>query len=107
MNTKNCGGDIEYGALVPHRQRKSKEVVSNNFGSFPARRNPARVAKIDGGMAEAEAAGGSPRKKPHGPSPRKKPPGEETFLFRLDRGKETAEHDGRTEPIELEDDPDD
>jgi hypothetical protein len=80
--------------------------VSNNFGSVQARRNPAHGAKIDGGVAEAEAAGGSPRKKPHGPSPPKKPRGEETFLFRLDRVKATAEH-GRTEPLELKGDPDD
>jgi hypothetical protein len=80
--------------------------VSNNFGSVQARRNPARGAKIDGGVAEAEAAGGSPRKKPHGPSPPKKPRGKETFLFRLDRAKATAEP-GRTEPLELEGDPDD
>ena len=57
--------------------------MSNNFGSFPARRNPARVVRIDGGVVEMEAAGGSPRKKPHGLSPRKKPRGEETFLLRL------------------------
>jgi hypothetical protein len=80
--------------------------VSNNFGSAPACRNPARVAKIDGGVAEAEAAGGSPRKQPHGLLPQKKPHGEETFLICLDRAKVTAEH-GRTEPIELEGDPDD
>ena len=76
--------------------------VSNNFGPVPTRRNPARGAKIDGGVAEAEAAGGSPRKKPRGPSPRKKVRGEETFLLRLDRAKATAER-GRTEPIGLED----
>ncbi len=78
----------------------------NNFGSVQARRNPARGAKINGGIAEAEAAGGSPRKKPQGLSPRKKPRGKETFLLRLDRAKATAEH-GRTEPLELEGDPDD
>jgi hypothetical protein len=61
------------------------------------------VARIDGGMAEAEAAGRSPRKKPHGSSPRKKPSGEETFLLHLD----WAKHDSRTEPIELDDNPDD
>ena len=76
--------------------------VSNNFEAAPARRNPARGAKIDGGVAEAEAAGGSPRKQPRGPSPRKKLRGEETFLLRLDRAKATAER-GRTEPIRLED----
>ncbi len=70
--------------------------MSNNFGSVQARRNPARGAKIDGGVAEAEAAGRSPRKKPHSPSPPKKPRGKETFLFRLDRAKTTAEH-GRTD----------
>ena len=78
--------------------------VSNNFVSFPARRNLARVAKIDGGVAEAEAAGGSPRKKPYGQSPQKNPHGKETFLLRLDRVKATAEQ-GRKEPIELEGDP--
>jgi len=80
--------------------------VSNNFGSFPARRNPARGAKIDGGVAEAEATGGSPRKKPHGPSPQKKLHGEETFLLHLDWAKATAQR-GRTEPVELDGDPDD
>ncbi len=80
--------------------------MSNNFGSVQARRNPAHGAKIDNGVAEAEAAGGSPRKKPHGPSPPKKLRGKETFLFRLDWAKATAEH-GRTEPLELEGDPDD
>jgi len=74
--------------------------VSNNF---PARRNPARGARIDGGVAEAEVAGGSPRKKPPGSSPRKKPCSEGTFLLRLDQAKATAER-GRTEPIELEGD---
>ncbi len=74
--------------------------MSNNF---PACRNPARVARIDGGVAEAEAAGGSPRKKPHGSSPRKKPRGEGTFLLRLDRAKATAEC-GWMEPIKLEGD---
>jgi hypothetical protein len=40
-------------------------------------------------------------------SPRKKPHGDEgTFLLRLDRAKATAER-GRTEPIELEGDPED
>ena len=77
--------------------------MSNNFGSLPARRNTARVARINGGVAEAEAAGGSPRKKPHGSSPRKKPSGEETFLLHLDRAK----HDSRMEPIELDNNPDD
>jgi len=57
-------------------------------------------------MVEAEAAGGSPRKKPHSLSPRKKPRGEGTFLLCLDRAKATAER-GRTEPIELEGDPED
>ena len=83
--------------------------VSNNFGSAPTRRNPARGAKINGGVAEAEAAGRSPRKKPRGPSPRKKFRGKETFLLRIDRAKATAEC-GRTDPIGLEDpqgDPDD
>jgi len=57
-------------------------------------------------VAEAEAAGGSTKKKPRGPSPRKTLRGEETFLLCLDRAKATAEH-GRTEPIELEGDPED
>jgi hypothetical protein len=78
--------------------------VSNNFGSVPTRRNPARGAEIDGGVAEAEAAGGSPRKKPRGPSPRKKLRGEETFLLRLDWAKAAA---GLTEANELEGTPDD
>ena len=77
--------------------------MSNNF---PARRNPARRARINGGVVEAEAAGGSPRKKPHSLSPRKKPRGEGTFLLCLDRAKATAER-GRMEPIELEGDPED
>ncbi len=80
--------------------------VSNNFGSLPACRNPGRGARINGGVAEAEAAGGSPKKKPCGPSPQKTLRGEETFLLRLDRAKATAEH-GRTEPIELEGYPED
>ncbi len=62
--------------------------------------------RIDGSVAEAEAAGGSSRKKPPGLSPRKKPRSEGTFLLRLDRAKATAEH-GRTEPIKLEGDPED
>jgi len=74
------------------------------LNNFPARRNPAPGARIDGGVAEAKAAGGSPRKKPPGLSPRKKPCSEGTFLLRLDRAKATAER-GRTEPIELEGDP--
>jgi hypothetical protein len=56
---------------------------------------------INGGVAEAEAAGVSPRKKPRGPLPRKKLRGDETFLLRLDRAKATAER-GRTEPVELD-----
>ena len=110
----NGGDDGAAGALASATSAEKKQgsraprgpKVSNNFGSVQARRNPARGAKIDGGVAEAEAAGGSPRKKPHGPLPWKKPCGEETFLLRLDRVKATAEH-GRTEPIELEGDPDD
>ncbi len=39
-------------------------------------------------------------------SPRKKPRGKETFLLCLDRVKATTKH-GRTEPIELEGDPED
>ena len=64
------------------------------------------MAKIDSGVAEAEAAGGSQRKKPHSPSTRKKPRGEETFLLCLNRAKATTEH-CRTEPIKLEGNPDD
>jgi len=64
------------------------------------------MARINGGVAEAEAAGGSLRKKPQGLSPRKKPRGKGTFLLRLDRAQATAEH-GWTEPIELEGDPED
>ena len=110
----NGGEDGAAGALASATSAEKKQGsraprgprVSNNYGSFQARRNPARCAKIDGGVAEAEAAGGSPRKKPRGPSPRKKPRGEETFLLRLDRVKATAKH-GRTEPVELDGDPDD
>ncbi len=110
----NGGDDGAAGALASATSAENKQgsraprgpKVSNNFGPVQAFRNPARVAKIDGGVAEAEAAGGSPRKKPHGPSPQKKPRGKETFLLRLDWVKATAEH-GRTEPIELEGNPDD
>ena len=106
----NGGDDGAAGALASATSAEKKQgsraprgpKVSNNFGSVPTRRNPARGAKIDGGVAEAEAAGGSPRKKPRGPSPRKKLRGEETFLLRLDRAKATAKR-GRTEPIGLED----
>jgi hypothetical protein len=106
----NGGDDGAAGALASATSAEKNQgsraprwpKVSNNFGSVPTRRNPARGAKIDGSVAEAEVAGGSPRKKPHGPSPRKKPRGEETFLLRLDRAKATAER-GRTEPIGLED----
>jgi len=108
------GDDGAAGALASATSAEKKQgsraprgpKVSNNFEAAPTRRNPARGAKIDGGVAEAEAAGGSPRKKPHGSSPRKKPRGEETFLLRLDWAKATAEH-GRTEPIKLEGNPDD
>ena len=110
----NGGDDGAAGALASATSAEKKQGsraprgprVSNNYGSFPARRNPTRGAKIDGGVAEAEAAGGSPRKTPRGPSTRKKPRGEETFLLRLDQAKATAEH-GRTEPVELDGDPDD
>ena len=110
----NEGEDSAAGALASATSAEKKQGsraprgprVSNNYGSFPARRNPTRGAKIDGGVAEAEAAGGSPRKKPRGPSTRKKPRGKETFLLRLDQAKATAEH-GRTEPVELDGDPDD
>ena len=61
--------------------------VSNNFESVPARRNPARGAKFDGGVAESEAAGGSLKKKPQDQSPGKKPQCAETFLRCLDRTK--------------------
>ena len=111
----NGGDDGAAGALASATSAEKKQgsraprgpKVLNNFGSFPARRNPARVVRINGGVAEAEVAGGSPRKKHHGSSPRMKPHGKETFLLRLDRAKATAEHDSRTEPIELKDDPDD
>ena len=109
----NGGDDGAAGALASATLAERKQgsrtprgpKVSNNFGPVPACRNPARGAKINGGMAEAEAAGGSPRKKPHDPSPRKKPRGKEIFLLHLDPAKATAEH-GRTEPLELEGDPD-
>ncbi len=88
----NGGDDGAAGALARATSAEKKEgsraprgpKVLNNFGSVPTRRNPARMAKIDGGVAEAEVAGGSPRTKPHSQSPRKKPRGEKTFLFRLD-----------------------
>jgi hypothetical protein len=106
----NGGDDGAAGALASATSAEKKQgnraprgpKVSNNFEVAPTRRNPARGAKIDGGVAEAEAAGGSPRKKPRGPSPRKKLRGEETFLLRLDRAKATAKC-GRTEPIGLKD----
>ncbi len=102
----NGGDDGAAGALASATSAEKNQgsraprgpKVSNNF--VPTRRN--RGAKIDGGVAEAEAAGGSPRKKPRGPSPRKKLRGEETFLLRLDRAKATAER-GRTKSIGLED----
>jgi len=75
--------------------------VSNNFDSVPTCWNPARGAKLDGGVAESEAAGGSPRKKPQDHLPRKKPRGKETVLRRLDRAKAIAEQ-GRKEAIKLE-----
>ena len=73
----NGGDDGVAGALDSATSAEKKQgsralrgpKVSNNFGSVQACRNPACRAKIDGGVAEAEAAGGSPRKKPHGPSP--------------------------------------
>jgi hypothetical protein len=107
---RNGGDDGAAGVLASATSAEKKQgsralrgpKVSNNFGSVPTCRNPVRGAKINGGVAEAEAAGGSPRKKPRGPSPRKKLRGEETFLLRLDQAKATAEG-GRTEPIGLED----
>ena len=106
----NGGDDGAAGALARATSAEKKQgrraprgpKVSNNFGFVPTRRNPARVAKIDSGVLEAEVAGGSPRKKPHGQSPRKKPRGKETFLFRLDWEKAATER-GRKEPIGLED----
>ncbi len=106
----NRGDDGAAGALARATSAEKKQrrraprgpKDSNNFGSVPTRQNPARVAKIDGGVAEAEVAGRSTRKKPHGQSPRKKPRGEKTFLFRLDREKAATEQ-GRKEPIGLED----
>ena len=59
------------------------------------------MARINGGVVEAEVAGRSRRKKPHGLSPQKKLRGEVTFFLCLDRAKATAEH-GRTKPIEPE-----
>ena len=107
----NGGDDGAAGTLASAKLAEKKQgsralrgpKVSNNFGSVPTRRNPARVAKIDGGMAEAEVAGRSTRKKPHGQSPRKKPRGEKTFLLRLDRGKAATEQ-GRKESIGLVED---
>ena len=75
--------------------------VSNNFDSDPTCRNPARGAKLDGGVAESEAAGRSTRKKPQDHLPREKPWGEETFLRRLDRAKAITEQ-SRKEAIKLE-----
>ena len=108
----NGGDDGAAGALASATSAGKKQgsraprgpKVSNNFEAAPARRNPARGAKIDGGVAEAEAAGGSPRKQPRGPSPRKKLRGDGTFLLRLDRAKATTGR-GRTEPSEPESDP--
>ena len=110
----NGGDDGAAGALASATSAEKKQgsttprglKVSNNFGLVQARRNPARMAKINGGGGEAEAAGMLPRKKPHGLSPQKKPCGKETFLLRLDRAKATAKH-GRTKPIKLEGNPDD
>jgi hypothetical protein len=110
----NGGDDSTAGALASDTSAEKKQgsraprgpKVLNNFGSVQACRNPACLAKINGSMVEAEAAGGSPRKKPYSPSPRKKPCGEETFLLCLNRAKAIAKH-GWTEPIELEGDPDD
>ena len=64
--------------------------VSNNFDSVPALPNPVRGAKLDGLVAELEAAGGSPRKKPPDHSPQKKPRGEEILLLCLNRAKVIA-----------------
>ena len=104
----NRGDDGAAGALARATSAEKKEgsrgpkgpKVSNNFGPVPTRRNPARGAKVDGGLAEAEVAGGTPRKKPPGQSPRKKPRGEKTFLLRLDREKGATEQ-GRKEFIGL------
>ena len=104
----NRGDDGAAGALARATSAEKREgsrgpkgpKVSNNFGPVPTRRNPARGAKVDGGLAEAEVAGGTPRKKPPGQSPRKKPRGEKTFLLRLDREKEATEQ-GRKEFIGL------
>ena len=107
----NGGDDGAAGALASATSAEKKEgsraprgpKVSNNFDPVPARRNPARGAKFEGGVAESEAAGGTPRKKPHGQSPRKKPRGEGTFLLRLDREKAATER-GRKESIGLVED---
>ena len=106
----NGGDDGAAGALASATSAEKKQgsraprgpKVSNNFDPVPARRNPARGAKSDGGVAESEAAGGTPRKKPQNLSPRKKPRGEEVFLLRIDRGKAIAKQ-GRKEAITLED----
>jgi hypothetical protein len=84
----NGGDDGAAGVLASATSAGKKQgsgaprgpKVSNNFKSVPARRNPARGAKFNGGVAESEAAGGSPRKKPQDQSPRKKLRGAETFL---------------------------
>ena len=67
----NGGDDGAAGALASATSAKKKQgsraprgpKISNNFNPVPARRNPARGAKFDGGVAESEAAGGTPRKK--------------------------------------------
>jgi len=65
----NGGDDGAAGALASATLAEKKQgsraprgpKVSNNFGSLPVCRNPGRGARINGGVAEAEAAGGSPR----------------------------------------------
>ena len=102
----NGGDDGAAGTLASATSAEKKQgsrapwgpKVSNNFDSVPACRNPARGAKLDGLVAESEAAGGSLRKKPPDHSPQKKPRGEEIFLLRLDRAKAIAKQ-GQKEAI--------
>jgi hypothetical protein len=67
----NGDDDGAAGALASATSAEKKQgsralrgpKVSNKFDPVPARRNPARGVKFDGGVAESEAAGGTPRKK--------------------------------------------
>ena len=105
----NEGDGAAAGALASVTSAEKKQgsraprgpKVSNNFDSIPACRNPAHGAKLNGGMAELDAAGGSSRKKPQDHLPRKKLRGKEIVLHRLDRAKAIAEQ-GWKEAIKIE-----